>query len=85
MSFGITVFSKPACVQCTMTKKVLDREGLSYTLRDVSEDAEALEFVTQLGYQAAPVVFITDGTVADRKGEPINHWSGLRPDLLAQL
>ena len=85
MSFGITLFTKPACVQCVMTKKVLDREQLDYTLRDVTEDAEALEIVTSLGYQAAPVVFITDGTVADRKGERIHHWSGLRPDLLAQL
>ena len=33
---AITVYSKPACMQCTATKKALDRAGLDYTLVDIS-------------------------------------------------
>lgn len=65
----ITVYSKPACVQCTATYRALDKQGLSYNVIDLSEDAEALDFVLSLGYQQAPVVVAGD-----------DHWSGYRPD-----
>ena len=29
---SITVYTKPACVQCNATKKALDRAGLEYDL-----------------------------------------------------
>ncbi|PHQ69165.1 MAG: hypothetical protein COB97_08245 [Paracoccus sp.] len=35
----ITVYSKPACVQCTATTRALDRKGIDYTLVDISADA----------------------------------------------
>ena len=34
----ITVYSKPACVQCTATTRALDAKGLDYALVDLSED-----------------------------------------------
>lgn len=67
----ITVYSKPSCVQCTATYRALDKQGLSYNVIDLSEDADALDFVRSLGYQQAPVVVAGD-----------NHWSGYRPDLI---
>lgn len=85
---SITLYTKPACVQCTATKRALDKAGLEYTSVDVSVDAEALEFIMAQGFQQAPVVVI-DGQVIDkqqRSGEvPISAWSGYRPDLIAQL
>lgn len=71
---SITVFSKPACVQCDATYRALRKHGLEYEVIDVSEDAEALETVRALGYQQAPVVF-ADG----------DHWSGFRPDKIKTL
>lgn len=71
---SITVFSKPACVQCNATYRALDKHGLEYTIVDMSADAEALESVKALGYQQAPVVF-ADG----------DHWSGFRPDKIKAL
>lgn len=41
----ITVYSKPNCAQCTMTKKYLDSLGVDYTHIDVTTDAEALDKV----------------------------------------
>ena len=38
----ITVYSKPACVQCTATTRALDARGLPYQVVDLTEDAGAI-------------------------------------------
>lgn len=73
MSAPITVYSLPSCVQCTATQRALDKAGLAYRVVDLAVDDVALERVRALGHQSAPVV--VDGDV---------HWSGFRPDLIAQ-
>ncbi|MGO4139349.1 glutaredoxin-like protein NrdH [Rhizobium brockwellii] len=70
----ITVYSKPACVQCTATYRALDRLGVDYDIVDISQDAEALDRVRSLGYMQAPVVVA---------GE--QHWAGFRPDMISAL
>ncbi|MBL4916827.1 glutaredoxin-like protein NrdH [Szabonella alba] len=70
----ITVYSKPACVQCTATTRALDAKGIVYSLIDLTEDADAMERVTSLGYRQAPVVVA---------GE--SHWAGFRPDMIGRL
>ncbi|NNU51649.1 glutaredoxin-like protein NrdH [Rhizobium sp. WYCCWR 11279] len=70
----ITVYSKPACVQCTATYRALDRLGVDYDIVDISQDAEALDRVRSLGYVQAPVVIA---------GE--QHWAGFRPDMISAL
>ena len=71
---SITVYSKPACVQCDATYRALDKRGLDYTVVDISQDPEALDMVRSLGYMQAPVVVADD-----------THWSGFRPDQIAAL
>lgn len=71
----VTVYTKPACVQCTATSRALKAHGLSYRSVDLSLDAEALDYVRALGYTSAPVV-VVDGGV---------HWSGFRPDRIKAL
>lgn len=71
---NITVYSKPACVQCTATTRALDRQGLDYDVVDVSADADALALVLRLGYRQVPVVIA---------GE--QHWAGFRPDMISAL
>lgn len=85
----ITLYSKPACVQCTATKRVLDKAGLTYTTVDVSVDTEALERIVAMGFMQAPVVEL-DELVMDsqERGDGVtytNTWSGFRPDLIAQI
>jgi glutaredoxin-like protein NrdH len=39
----ITVYTKPACVQCNATFKALDKRGIEYQKIDVTENPEARE------------------------------------------
>ena len=70
----ITVYSKPACVQCTATTRALDARGLDYHLVDLTEDDAAMELVASLGYRQAPVVIAGEA-----------HWAGFRPDMIGRL
>ena len=51
----MTVYTKPACVQCKATFRALETRGIAYETVDISQDAEALERVRALGYLQAPV------------------------------
>lgn len=73
----VTVYGKPGCPQCTVTTRKLDKLAVPYTYRDVTEDADAAERVSSLGYRALPVVTVGD-----------IHWSGFsdtRIDRLAEI
>ena len=41
----ITVYTKPACVQCNATYKALDKQGISYDVIDITEVPEAVDIV----------------------------------------
>jgi glutaredoxin-like protein NrdH len=71
---NVTVYSKPACVQCTATTRALDRQGIDYQVIDISADMAAYDLVTGLGYRQVPVVVA---------GE--THWAGFRPDMINGL
>ncbi|MBE7193065.1 MAG: redoxin NrdH [Gordonia polyisoprenivorans] len=70
----VTVYTKPACVQCNATYKALDKAGVPYEVVDITENPDAREYVMALGYLAAPVVVAGDA-----------HWSGFRPDRIKAL
>jgi len=48
----ITIYTKPACVQCNAIVKALDKAGMSYEKIDVNENPEARDYVLSLGYLA---------------------------------
>ncbi|MDM2164705.1 glutaredoxin-like protein NrdH [Mycobacteroides abscessus] len=75
MTNTVTVYTKPACVQCNATFKALEKQGIEYRKIDVTEDAKAHEYVTSLGYLQAPVVVVDADT----------HFSGFRPDRIKDL
>jgi len=70
----VTVYTKPACVQCNATYRALDREGIAYNTVDISTDENALDELKALGYQQAPVV-----------SAPIGDWSGFNPGKIKEL
>ncbi|EKF25230.1 nrdH-redoxin [Mycolicibacterium hassiacum DSM 44199] len=71
----VTVYTKPACVQCNATFKALDKHGISYEKVDITVDSEARDYVMALGYLQAPVVVVNQD----------EHWSGFRPDRIKAL
>lgn len=79
---SVVLYSKPNCGPCRATEQALRSRGLvpwqeglppgtaTYEKIDVSEDAEALAFITEtLGYRSVPVVYLDAG----------QHWSGFDP------
>ncbi|MER7570049.1 glutaredoxin domain-containing protein, partial [Streptomyces sp. NPDC097941] len=50
---AITVYTKPACVQCNATYRALDKAGIEYDVIDITEDAQARDYVMSLGYLQA--------------------------------
>ena len=69
----VVVYEKENCMQCRQSKLLLNRLGIPYTTIDIEHDADALQYVLNLGYMAAPVITVSDGT-------NIKHWSGFIPD-----
>lgn len=74
---GYTVYTKPDCPNCDKTKAYFEAKGIPYTAVDITENAAALEYITdELGYSQAPVVV--------NNSDDQDHWSGLRRDKLVQ-
>lgn len=74
MSELITVYTKPRCPQCDATKRHLEKKGVEFEAVDLTQDSEARDLVTSLGYLSAPVVV---------QGK--DHFNGFRPDRLNEL
>lgn len=70
----ITVYTKPDCVQCEATKRMMDGLGIGYQTIDITEDKDAFELVISKGFKSAPVV-ITDN----------DSWSGFNPEKISRL
>lgn len=64
----ITVYTKPACVQCDATKRLMDKLDVEYSTIDITVDAEAFEMITSKGFKSAPVVITED-----------DAWAGFNP------
>jgi len=78
----VTVYTTDGCVQCDLSKKLLQREGITYREFRVDEDDQALNFVKGMGYLAAPVI-----VVGFEDGHPLSgdHWAGFNPEKIKAL
>ena len=70
----VTVYTKPSCVQCDATKRMMDKLNIEYSTVDITIDTEAFEMVMSKGFKSAPVV-ITDN----------DAWAGFNPDKISGL
>jgi len=69
-----TVYTKPNCVQCDMTKRYMDKNGIDYDTVDITQNEAALEMILQMGFSSAPVVISDSGA-----------WAGFQPDKINLL
>jgi glutaredoxin-like protein NrdH len=70
----ITVYTKPSCVQCDATKRMMDKLNIKYSTVDITVDTEAFDMIISKGFKAAPVVITDD-----------DAWSGFNPDKISEL
>jgi glutaredoxin-like protein NrdH len=70
----ITLYTKPACVQCEQTKKLMNKLNIEYSIIDMTEDPATLEMLISKGFRSAPVV-ITDN----------DSWGGFNPEKINSL
>ena len=71
----ITLYSKPNCMQCNITKQFFEDNQVPFVIKDVFESEEAVEEVKALGFQSLPVIV----------AEGIEPFFGFRPDILETL
>jgi glutaredoxin-like protein NrdH len=70
----VTVYTKPACVQCDATKRTLDKLGVAYDTIDVTTNEDAYTMLVEKGFKAMPVVNAGD-----------EWWSGFNPEKINGL
>lgn len=73
----ITVYSKPNCVRCEMTKEFLKQNNVKFEEVNVEENEEALELIKLHGFKRLPVV--------TRNNSFDFAFSGFQIDLLEEL
>lgn len=71
---GIVVFSKPQCADCARTKEYLANNGHEFTEFDISENDDALSYITSRGIMRMPYV-VANG----------DKWSGFSAARLKSL
>lgn len=76
----ITVYSKPKCMQCEMTKMWLTQNKIPFEIVDTEVNPESLELLSHYGWQTLPVVAIDDEISDNSKS-----WSGFQIDKLEAL
>ena len=70
----VTVYTKPSCVQCDATKRMMDKLKIKYNSVDITVDTEAFDMIIAKGFKSAPVVITDD-----------DSWSGFNPDKISEL
>jgi glutaredoxin len=80
----IVVYSKPDCVMCEYTKRILhDELHLTYTDIDVTLDRAAERDVKKMAIDGKPVMSLPVVIVSNSKGT--QRWAGLKVDRLRAL
>ena len=70
----VTVYTKPSCVQCDATKRMMDKLKIEHTTVDITVDTEAFDMIVAKGFKSAPVVITDD-----------DSWAGFNPDKISEL
>lgn len=72
---NITLFSKPACQQCTASERKLTKNKVVFSKVNLETEPETLAALKEDGYMQAPILEVTD-----EAGNRVDIWSGFRPD-----
>lgn len=70
----VIVWTKPSCVQCTATKKDLERKGVAFREVDITDHPEAIDALRDANRLAMPAVQFRD-----------EMWGGFQPDKIKEV
>lgn len=76
----LTVYSRPNCMQCEMTKMWLNQNKIEFENVDIEANPGAFELLKHYGYSSLPVVAIDDELSDESK-----TWAGFQIDKLEAL
>lgn len=76
----LTVYSKPRCMQCEMTKIWLTKNNIEFETVDIEANPGALELLRHYGWSSLPVVAVDDELSDESK-----VWAGFQIDKLEAL
>jgi glutaredoxin-like protein NrdH len=79
MPLAVTLYSKPACVGCTATKRLLKQLDVPYEEEDALEENN-MAAIKSLGYMQAPVVVVAKNGPGSEE-----HWSGFDADRIKSI
>jgi glutaredoxin-like protein NrdH len=54
----ISLYSKPLCPYCDGAEHYLQKNGFKYNKIDITEDADAMEFVKSKGHRTVPQLYL---------------------------
>ena len=63
MNHPVIVYSMEDCVECTIVKKMLTEEGVSFEVRDITKSEEYKKEVEKYGFLGVPVTVVGDRAV----------------------
>lgn len=63
MTKQVIVYSAEGCIECTMVKKVLTEEKISFEVRDVLKNPEFQKEVEKFGFLGIPVTVVENKAV----------------------
>lgn len=58
----ITLFTKNGCPNCVLAKTLLDEEQVAYETKNIEEDFDAMQKLSNMGLRSLPQVF-KDGSL----------------------
>lgn len=66
----VEVFTQPNCAPCRQVERFLREKDVTFSVRDVTDDAQALETIVEQGFIATPVTRIGERWIGGfRRGE----------------
>ena len=71
---AITIYTTPHCLGCALTRRTLDKAGISYDHIDLSQRPDLIERFKAEGLLSAPIIETSQGRSA-----------GFRPDRIRQI
>lgn len=76
----LTVYSKPRCMQCEMTKIWLNQNKIEHENVDIEANPGAFELLKHYGFTSLP-----EWQIDDEFNDPSKAWTGFQVDKLEEL